>query len=746
MTLQNKAQIYDNNVRTVTGSTSVLPSDVILNCDTTVSGITLELLTIPTNFNLDYRLYVVDYSGTSETNNIIINVPPGYTINGESSIVINKNFDSRIIRFVNQNKYSSEKSDYVSNITLSGSSLLVDGVGSAFNGTVDLSSLGQTGSTLVPLIYNQSLDAPNTSIQPAFGTSTIDSGSTYSSILGGQNNIIIGGVNPFSSNPSNTYYSSITSGRDNRIERSWYSSIGSGYDNRINFGFSAEILGGNNNEILYGGWVNSIVGGYNNKIRGVAGILEGLGVFSNFIGNGSGNSILTGSSYSSIIGGRLNSLIASQYSIIGGGRQNTMVGDITGMRYSSILNGRSNEINLSFNSTIIGGRSNEVVGGTYSSIVGGRGNQILGSTTISEVGGTKYSFIGNGRNNLINSGSTYSSIVGGKNNTNSGYNSLIGGGDGIVISGNSLNYSNIVNGKGNIITSNSSGYNLFYHNSIINGKNNGILNAYASEIIGGFNNNIQNGILTNSIVGGQNNYIGQPSFNDGWDGNFLNAKFALGIPTIGNFIGNGWGNRIESNAFSAILGGLYNRISGTTNDASSQPYGKSTIVGGMNNQIIGLNSAYSSILGGQNNLINNINNVHIIGSNITSISANTTHVNNLNIYNTPVTDNSLNDLLVRDTNGQVRVRQASSFTGGTSATTATLTTKFAITTGFTQDVILTINHGFNLSAGEEYDIVVKLRDIDNNIEIAGVIDNFQSNDVDITLSQTYTNVRVVIIA
>jgi hypothetical protein len=36
-------------------------------------------------------------------------------------------------------------------------------------------------------------------------------------------------------------------------------------------------------------------------------------------------------------------------------------------------------------------------------------------------------------------------------------------------------------------------------------------------------------------------------------------------------------------------------------------------------------------LGGQNNLINNINNVHIIGSNITGTTANTTYVNNLSV-------------------------------------------------------------------------------------------------------------------
>jgi hypothetical protein len=98
MTLQNKAQIYDNQVRLITESTSVLPSDVIINCDTTANPIIIDLLEIPTNFNLDYRLYVVDYSGNSETNNIIINAPAGHLINGEPQIILNKNYSNLIIR------------------------------------------------------------------------------------------------------------------------------------------------------------------------------------------------------------------------------------------------------------------------------------------------------------------------------------------------------------------------------------------------------------------------------------------------------------------------------------------------------------------------------------------------------------------------------------------------------------------------------------------------------------------------
>ena len=56
--------------------------------------------------------------------------------------------------------------------------------------TVDLSGIGATGSTLVPLIYNTALAAPNTSVVPAFGLNSVDSASTYTTILGGSGNTI----------------------------------------------------------------------------------------------------------------------------------------------------------------------------------------------------------------------------------------------------------------------------------------------------------------------------------------------------------------------------------------------------------------------------------------------------------------------------------------------------------------------------------------------------------------------------
>jgi hypothetical protein len=72
--------------------------------------------------------------------------------------------------------------------------------------------------------------------------------------------------------------------------------------------------------------------------------------------------------------------------------------------------------------------------------------------------------------------------------------------------------------------------------------------------------------------------------------------------------------------------------------------------------------------------------------------------------------------------------------GATSADT------FTITTGFTADVTQTINH--NLGTGQLCSVI--LRDTNTNEEIGGVIDNFQTNSVDITFSQTLSSVLVIV--
>lgn len=97
---------YPNNIRQVSGTPIIFNNDVILECLTNVGAITINLLGIPDNFwNTTYKLYVVDYDGNASVNNITINAGFGQTINGASSITINQNSGSVIIRIVDNKTY-----------------------------------------------------------------------------------------------------------------------------------------------------------------------------------------------------------------------------------------------------------------------------------------------------------------------------------------------------------------------------------------------------------------------------------------------------------------------------------------------------------------------------------------------------------------------------------------------------------------------------------------------------------------
>ena len=97
---------YPNNIRQVSGTPIIFNNDVILECLTNVGAITINLLGIPDNFwNTTYKLYVVDYDGNASANNIVINAGFGQTINGASSITINQDSGSVIIRIVDNKTY-----------------------------------------------------------------------------------------------------------------------------------------------------------------------------------------------------------------------------------------------------------------------------------------------------------------------------------------------------------------------------------------------------------------------------------------------------------------------------------------------------------------------------------------------------------------------------------------------------------------------------------------------------------------
>lgn len=97
---------YPNNIRTVIGTPIIFKDDVVLQCDTSVGPVTINLLDIPAGYwNTLYKLYVVDISNNASVNNITINAGVGQTINDSSSIVIDTNGGSALVRIVDNAKY-----------------------------------------------------------------------------------------------------------------------------------------------------------------------------------------------------------------------------------------------------------------------------------------------------------------------------------------------------------------------------------------------------------------------------------------------------------------------------------------------------------------------------------------------------------------------------------------------------------------------------------------------------------------
>ena len=180
--------------------------------------------------------------------------------------------------------------------------------------------------------------------------------SDFSTIAGGQNNIITGGTNNIISGGGRPI-----PGAGNKILDSSYAFIGGGYNNEIDSNSSGGI----------------IVGGVSNLLSGSS---------RSFIGGGAQNTINANSINSFIGGGKTNLLSGSSESFIGGGLLNTL----SNSDKASIVGGSGNLLSESINSFIGGGEGNTL------------SNNSL------------YSFIGGGINNLITSGSSYSSIIGSK--------------------------------------------------------------------------------------------------------------------------------------------------------------------------------------------------------------------------------------------------------------------------------------------------------------------------------------------
>lgn len=98
---------YKNPERTIVGLLNfVANGDTIILCDTSTGAVALELLSIPNDqWSTTYALYVIDKSNNASVNNITINAPSGFKINNQSSLTINTNGGSVVIRVASSTSY-----------------------------------------------------------------------------------------------------------------------------------------------------------------------------------------------------------------------------------------------------------------------------------------------------------------------------------------------------------------------------------------------------------------------------------------------------------------------------------------------------------------------------------------------------------------------------------------------------------------------------------------------------------------
>ena len=245
--------------------------------------------------------------------------------------------------------------------------------------------------------------------------------------------------------------------------------------------------------------------------------------------------------------GGVNNTVTGEFSALVGGSGNQLLGGIGNPAESSFLGGgRGNYVSGNRNA-LVGGHFN-LVSGDGQSLLGGANNILFGSNQDRT----------SGENQIGNEeafGFENSAIVGGQINTVSGQINFIGGGDRNVI-GLQLNRPATING--------------------------GPIEATDIDTVHKISSV---SVLGSAIVGGTQNQI---------FGNY-------------NFIGGGFKNKIfegsnsQKGAFSAILGGQDNTITGTSTQGTSIIGGKDNVGAGLNSIIGGLQStgegAYSLAIG-----------------------------------------------------------------------------------------------------------------------------------------------------
>lgn len=115
-------QPFSTNSRTIIGLVNlVLPDDYVLLCNTSLSAVTIDLPTIPLNFwSTQYKLFIVDSGNNSAINNITINAPAGYTVNGLASVTLSINGSSYMITISSNTNFVALYGGVVSGSTSTG--------------------------------------------------------------------------------------------------------------------------------------------------------------------------------------------------------------------------------------------------------------------------------------------------------------------------------------------------------------------------------------------------------------------------------------------------------------------------------------------------------------------------------------------------------------------------------------------------------------------------------------------------
>ena len=456
-----------------------------------------------------------------------------------------------------------------------------------YTGITPAVSGGCSGETYTGITYSGITDTGFTN------TILVYSGVTYktsfSSIVGGERNTV------------HSYWSSIGGGSGNTITTaSTKSIIVGGHGNRLQETELANIVGGAFNLIesptegftgtTYNNKLSSIVGGYKNQLFSTL----------TFIGGGSGNTITSAATDSTIVGGQSNLISGATHSAILGGSFNKNLG----ADYASIVGGSNNVIYKNSDTTFIGGGSqNKILGvsSDYASIVGGLLNALTSST---------YSTVVSGVQNIIND-TTAGGILGGYLNKlyDADY-AFIGGGDNNKIDDDGYNAGVIVGGQEHIITGST-------HAGIVSGQNNRILgNSNFSIIGGGHVNLIDGGILNGFIGGGGYNKLTEASNFSAIAGGRNNL---LSVGSTYGFIGSGEYGKIETADWSVVGGGAHNKILSNSNYSSILGGSGSTVSeslyssigGGVQNRTF--NSSYSRIGGGDHNRITSTSTYSLIG-------------------------------------------------------------------------------------------------------------------------------------